>query len=339
MNTLKMMSGGGMNSAQELAEMLRQMGRGNDTVLAHITPQEAELLLRMGGSGTINPNTGLPEFQDEDIYDLDIPGAGGTVAEQQAQIQAGYYDPSTYTGSQYSSGGGAQVFPVETPQIQSTPIGQPSFVPQSVSADLPRSFLPPDALQEMATAEQFAAEPSDGRSFETGSAIERQLQGLEGRLRRNPLATQLGVGLAQALLARQDAKPLKAQSRLLQEQAARTRAMATEAQARAAGGGLTAAEQRALQIAQARARAALGSRGMGEGSAAAGILSSQEQRQRAIAKEEALREYATLMGIADQSTLQAAQLDLQRNQYLGNLAAQVLAGIVTRPQQPAPPKG
>ena len=76
-----MMSGGGMNSAQELAEMLRQMGRGNDTVLAHITPQEAELLLRMGGSGTINPNTGLPEFQDEDIYDLDIPGAGGTVAE------------------------------------------------------------------------------------------------------------------------------------------------------------------------------------------------------------------------------------------------------------------
>jgi hypothetical protein len=31
-------------------------------MLAHINPQEAALLKRMGGSGTINPNTGLPEF-------------------------------------------------------------------------------------------------------------------------------------------------------------------------------------------------------------------------------------------------------------------------------------
>jgi hypothetical protein len=41
---------------------LRQQGRGGDTMLAHINPQEAALLKRMGGSGTINPNTGLPEF-------------------------------------------------------------------------------------------------------------------------------------------------------------------------------------------------------------------------------------------------------------------------------------
>ena len=44
------------------AEALRQQGRGGDTMLAHINPQEAALLKRMGGSGTINPNTGLPEF-------------------------------------------------------------------------------------------------------------------------------------------------------------------------------------------------------------------------------------------------------------------------------------
>jgi hypothetical protein len=44
------------------AEALRQQGRGGDTVLAHINPQEAALLKRMGGSGTINPETGLPEF-------------------------------------------------------------------------------------------------------------------------------------------------------------------------------------------------------------------------------------------------------------------------------------
>jgi hypothetical protein len=44
------------------AEALRQQGRGGDTMLAHINPQEAALLKRMGGSGTINPATGLPEF-------------------------------------------------------------------------------------------------------------------------------------------------------------------------------------------------------------------------------------------------------------------------------------
>jgi hypothetical protein len=38
------------------------MGRNGDTMLAHITPQEAMMLQRMGGSGTINPYTGLPEF-------------------------------------------------------------------------------------------------------------------------------------------------------------------------------------------------------------------------------------------------------------------------------------
>jgi hypothetical protein len=44
------------------AEYLRRQGRNGDTMLAHITPQEAQLLKRMGGSGTINPATGLPEF-------------------------------------------------------------------------------------------------------------------------------------------------------------------------------------------------------------------------------------------------------------------------------------
>ena len=48
-----------------LAEMLRSKGRGRDTVLAHITPKEAALLKRRGGRGSINPDTGLPEFDDE----------------------------------------------------------------------------------------------------------------------------------------------------------------------------------------------------------------------------------------------------------------------------------
>jgi hypothetical protein len=41
---------------------LAAMGRNGDTELAHINRQEAEMLRRAGGSGTINPHTGLPEY-------------------------------------------------------------------------------------------------------------------------------------------------------------------------------------------------------------------------------------------------------------------------------------
>jgi len=53
------MAEGGLAS---VAQHLQSMGRNGDTVLAHITPEEAALLKRMGGAGTINPDTGLPEF-------------------------------------------------------------------------------------------------------------------------------------------------------------------------------------------------------------------------------------------------------------------------------------
>jgi hypothetical protein len=65
MKTLAMISG--MGGARQLAEMIRRLGRGNDTVLAHITPEEAEMLRKKGGSGTINPETGLPEFQANEL--------------------------------------------------------------------------------------------------------------------------------------------------------------------------------------------------------------------------------------------------------------------------------
>jgi hypothetical protein len=45
-----------------LAEMIRKQGKGEDTILAHINPLEAMILKDMGGSGTINKKTGLPQF-------------------------------------------------------------------------------------------------------------------------------------------------------------------------------------------------------------------------------------------------------------------------------------
>lgn len=45
-----------------ILEQVRKKGRNGDTILAHINPLEAKMLKRAGGSGTINPKTGLPEF-------------------------------------------------------------------------------------------------------------------------------------------------------------------------------------------------------------------------------------------------------------------------------------
>ena len=53
---------GGIAELRPIAKMLSEMGRNGDTMLAHITPKEARLLRVMGGSGTTNPYTGLPEY-------------------------------------------------------------------------------------------------------------------------------------------------------------------------------------------------------------------------------------------------------------------------------------
>lgn len=67
---------------------LAAMGRHGDTMLAHINPREAEMLKRMGGSGTINPRTGYPEYFSLKKFlavalpialDFIVPGAGTAI--------------------------------------------------------------------------------------------------------------------------------------------------------------------------------------------------------------------------------------------------------------------
>ena len=53
---------GGIAELKPVAQAIASYGRNGDTMLAHITPAEARMLRQRGGSGTINPVTGLPEF-------------------------------------------------------------------------------------------------------------------------------------------------------------------------------------------------------------------------------------------------------------------------------------
>jgi hypothetical protein len=55
---------GGPVSLKPIAKFLQEQGRDGDTILAHITPEEAALLKSRGGAGTINPVTGLREYKN-----------------------------------------------------------------------------------------------------------------------------------------------------------------------------------------------------------------------------------------------------------------------------------
>ena len=62
-------------------KQLARMGQGGDRQLAHINDREAEVLRRMGGQGTVNPNTGLREYKGlKNIIKTALPIALSVVA-------------------------------------------------------------------------------------------------------------------------------------------------------------------------------------------------------------------------------------------------------------------
>jgi len=96
-----------------LAQIIQSKGRGKDTVLAHITPQEAALLKRRGGRGSTNPDTGLPEY-DDGLSDIGVseaqqnaPLPSGTEALPEAGIAATPYTEGLATGAGTASQIGA----------------------------------------------------------------------------------------------------------------------------------------------------------------------------------------------------------------------------------------
>jgi len=98
-----------------LAQIVRSKGRGRDTILAHITPREAKKLKREGGRGSINPETGLLEFEDgfdffsgpTDVGSFVEPAAGQFTQNQPQYIYnepAGpAYEPSATAGATLGS--------------------------------------------------------------------------------------------------------------------------------------------------------------------------------------------------------------------------------------------
>jgi hypothetical protein len=82
-------------SLKTTLQAAQKLGRGKDTILAHITPEEAALLKARGGSGTINPRTGLREYDPFDTSDSTSVGTSTSDAGESSSIGSGtYQEPS-----------------------------------------------------------------------------------------------------------------------------------------------------------------------------------------------------------------------------------------------------
>jgi hypothetical protein len=146
---------------RKAAEQLRKKGRGRDTILAHITPREAARLKAEGGSGTINPDTGLPEFEDEffagPTYDTTpAPMQSETFQPQQAMTPTELRDVASGLQTDYNAQVGNQsvsgvapgqelwsnYFTAGTPQDYYTA----QVASQFPGGAIPQPMAPPDAL-------------------------------------------------------------------------------------------------------------------------------------------------------------------------------------------------
>lgn len=226
-----------------LAQILQSLGRKGDKILAHITPEEAEKLKEEGGSGTINPNTGLPEYYDGE----DFPLAEAATAEP---------TPSYYQDTSAA------------PAVETTGMDQPAmtgdYIPYSgpvapapaPAADMPSAFAATRGVDQVG----FEGAPGGPAiSFPTGAEtpVKTEEKNILEKLGLSTKdALKLGMGGVGALVAGLQGR---AAQKRAQEAAAQTAAIgapyqaAGQAQMAAAQRGeLTPERQQALQAAQAQ---------------------------------------------------------------------------------------
>jgi len=328
----------GTSDLAAIASMLQGKGRGKDTILAHITPREAEILKAAGGSGTTNPETGLLEFYDgESSYVPDFGyGQEGDISTTQG------VNEDTGQIYQIEPPSGGDVSPVYAPQTreemsqaqdvmfagptagvpqgQALPTGEgAAFSPTGVPytpRDLARISTGAAPLSQAPTA---ASTPQEKSFFDKMSTQDMVRLGLAG-----------GLGIYGATQAKKGAKQAE-------QVAAQQRAIAEPYQAKgkeliraAETGELTPTGQQSLQALQARLAQGAEARG-GVGTAQA-TAQAEAYRQQLLAQQYNLG--LQVSNIGDQIALGAIRTGLQADQALSqastnfytNLAA-IGAGI------------
>jgi hypothetical protein len=304
-----------------LAEMIRQQGRGRDKILAHITPQEAALLKKRGGRGSINPQTGLPEFEEEWSSGYDLPQMDTGMAEPMS-FDVGPEQTATEAYQQFT-GYPQAVYPMPPPTSAPTNQALPPATTQ-----LPMATRP--------TVDQFPKVTEPG-FFDTAAEKVKNYftdpkQGTERALRAAGL---LGTGLFGALQSRRAGQQGEAMSRQLSQVGSPYKAMGEQLIGMGQRGELTAPQQQALQSMKAQTQQQLARAGVRGGTipmqAQAAI-----QRQAEVFAQQNINEGIKLLNIADQYTTQGIKAAYQSDADARNLAMRFFSSVMQQVPQSAP---
>ena len=308
-----------------LAEMLRAKGRGKDTMLAHITPKEAALLKRRGGSGSVNPDTGLPEYEDSGSYDFSPPEPASPtydVVNQQGQFTPTQADTGVpvQVGKSYTPGGDAyapvgpsgnyQSADILNQYGQTTPYTSTGTAMQQAGPAFPTvtSAPSPTAPGVVSPAQQAAPTDKPG----TLDKLKEYLTSEKGVNTLSRLGLTAGLGAFGASQARKAGAQTQAATA---EQKAIAQPYTQQGQqlvAQAQQGTLSPASQQALDAAKAQVNQGIANRG--------GVGSQQASNQIGNLYQSLLdNQYKyglQIMQIGDNITLGAIKSGLQLDQQL-----------------------
>ena len=341
---------GGSGNARELAEMLRQMGRGRDTILAHITPEEAQMLMDMGGSGEINPNTGLPEFQEEDFFGSEFDpymGQEVTSAEGGISPEAEAYYTGQLGATPRDMTGFRQPSPLEPAGMAPIPSGfrfdmnVPSAT-QRVDITSP-IYREPFAVTQRDFLPEVPEQPGFLRT--AAQAVEDTASQARQLAREYPtVARLLSTGattlpsLIAAVRARRDAQKSADELRRL---GAPLRQQGEALRQQALAGNLTPQQAAAQEASRARLRQASSSRGATTGTQQA-MIEGQLARSRSEQSQTNLNNAVKLLNLANAYDEEAIRTSLSANQRINDRLANVFANLgqaaaaSTAPNAPEP---
>ena len=296
---------------KDLAKMLQSKGRGKDTILAHITPKEAELLKKRGGSGTRNPDTGLLEY-DPETAAIETGPVGEVVVAANSESSA----PSATTPDVY-------IPPVSSYESNYTPVSL--FAPETVSAQFSPYAAGPSTvnLDSSPVRTPLSLNPlGDAGAGLNAAETPVDTKGDQGFFSRNfgkmtgQDMARLGLagagGLAGALQSRKASKQIESAQREQQAMAQPYQKMGNELVGQASKGILSSASQQAYQAAQAQLTQNAQNRG--------GVGVEQAQSQLAMIRTNLLNnqmQYGLQIAqVGDKMALGAIQTGLQLDQQL-----------------------
>jgi hypothetical protein len=313
---------------RKIARLLQDKGRNGDTILAHINPREAALLREQGGSGTINPETGLMEFEDglgEDYFAGLSEAEAPATAVEQPEIEAPQIFTAPTVGEGIDLTGGPYAL-TSTPTFGARGAeAGPTPTDYSLAGVRP----PPTALGETMAGPKAGPSQAPGEK----SFLESLTGGDKARLGLGALG-----GLQTALTARKARQGAQQAAQQIRDIGAPYQQRGLAEQAAAARGELTPVNQQALEAQRARAAQA--------GVARGGVGIAQQQRAEEDLRNRLLAAQQDfglkLSGIGDQYTAKAIQEGIRADseisslygQYFGNLTRLAAPTVIQASQPP-----